>query len=206
MGDALYDGQPFRLDPSSVQGSFAIQTNSEYTIGGKVVQVYGVQWNDLVVEGSFGAGVFFGGTRDPWRDQLNFLDRMKAIMNRQSVRLSQEEPQRFVWPDRGWDFQVYLKSYSTPDGPLSVTHQPQIVAPKWTLTFFVVTDNGRLADAIKDDFIERLSKGLGWKQTVYNGPLDDLFAPGKFTLPGRTPSENSGPAQIPSNLGGGLFG
>lgn len=190
MGVALYDNKPFRIDPGTVQGSFEIKTSATETIGGRVVQVYGVKWDDIIISGSFGRGAFRPGVgRDPYQDQLDFLDRMESIMERQAALLSREPPQRFYWPDRGWDFQVYLKEYSTPDGSGSVAAAPEIFAPNWTLTLFVVTDNGQLSQVIQDDFIARLSKGLGWKQTIYNGPIRDFLSNGAlFNPPGQTPT------------------
>jgi hypothetical protein len=195
MGNCLYDGQPFRLDPESVSVSFSVRSNSIETIGGRVVQIYGVQWNDLIIVGSFGKGAARAFGANPFQDQREFLDRMKAIGDRQSELITQSEPQKFIWPEQGWNFRVYLKEYTDTRGNKPIQRSPDEVNPKWQLTFFVVEDNANLTQGIADDFLARLAKGLGWKQTEYNGPLDDVLAPGFYALPGRNPKK-SGPVNI----------
>ena len=183
MTMAMYAGAPFRIDPHTVRGSVSIRTNVINTIGGRVVQVYGARWSDLTVEGHFGRGT---DPRNPWADQLRFLDQMTAIGNAQ---FDNAPPQQFLWPEKNWNFQVYLKAYQDPEGSMSITYKPDIVNPKWRLTLFVVVDNGGLLTRAADDFISRFSKGLAWQQSTYNGPLTDpMTSGGLYNLPGATPA------------------
>lgn len=167
MGTAMLAGQKFRLNPESVGWGYKSKISDTNTVGGRVVQIFGTAISDLTVTGSFGKG--------GWKDQQAFLERMKALADTQihqaSVRNSTAASQRFIYPDYGWDFQVMLRSFSSPDGQRSVNLSNDIIAPKWTLTLFIVGDRSSLKKVSSDAYLARLSKGLGWKQTEYNGPL-----------------------------------
>lgn len=174
MGDASLAGHTFRLDPTSVRWEFNTKVADFPTVGGKVVQVYGTSVSDMTVTGTFGKG--------GWREQAAFLKTMKKVGSQQvaeaGISRSHRNPHRFLYPSRGWDFLVYLKAFSNPEGSRSVVLDNNIVAPKWTLTLFIVEDNTGLKKVAQDAYIARLAKGIGWKKTKYNGPLgsDELKA------------------------------
>lgn len=161
---ATLDGTAFRIDPTVVSWDFKPKVSSTKTVGGKVVQVYGVELGDLVIEGSFGRG--------GWEEQAAFLDRMKAAGDNQMEQFGREYPQpyRFFWPEKSWDMLVWLKAFSDGSGMIQLSNE--IVAPKWRLTFHIVEDNSGLKKLATDEFIERLAAGIGWRQSEFNGPID----------------------------------
>lgn len=171
MGDAILAGRRFRVDPSSIAWSFEAKTQKIETVGGRVIQVFGTRISDMTLSGSFGVG--------GWRQQRDFLDEMLALAHEQAEHgMKERAPRhqhRFIYPPRGWDFLVYLKQYSTPDGQESVVHSPEIFNPRWNLTLFIVEDNAGLRNVAENAYISRLAKGLGWTQTEYNG---GILAPG----------------------------
>lgn len=183
MGVASLAGRTFRLDPTSVEWAFNTKVADLPTVGGKVVQVYGTSLSDMSLTGTFGKG--------GWKEQEKFLKDMKDIGSRQvadaGVSRSPNNPHRFLYPTKGWDFLVYLKAYSNPEGSRSVVLDNNIIAPKWSLTLFIVEDNSGLKKVAQDAYIARLSKGMGWKQTAYNGPLGSLELKGN--LAGKTVEE-----------------
>ncbi len=168
MGVARFAGRHFHIDPRSVSWNFETKTNDFSTVGGKVVQVYGTKITDMIVEGEFGLG--------GWQDQLKFLQSMKDIASAQAragkVSQSQTPPARFSYPPRGWDFLVYLKAYDNPRGGKAVRHHNEEVNPAWRLTLFIVEDMSELGvkKVAQDAYVSRLSRGLGWKRTKFNGP------------------------------------
>jgi hypothetical protein len=164
MGASL-NGVLFRNDPDVISWDFKPKVSAQKTVGGKVVQVYGIELGDLVVHGAFGRG-----GRD---EQSAFLNRMKAIGDNQMDQYPAPPPRphRFFWPERKWDMLVWLKSY-TDGGFSSVTLANEQINPKWELTFHIVEDNSGLKKIAADAYIERLSAGLGWQQTEFNGPMD----------------------------------
>lgn len=166
MSFALLQGEPFRIDPDSVQGGFRVKTAAIDTQGGRVVQVLGTSMDSLTVTGSFGRGGF--------PEQRAFLARMTGMAIFQNA-LGDGQQIRFQWPDKGWDFSVRLRAYASPNGPMSVHVAADVQNPKWTLSLYVIDDNNTLktAAAGADQFIARLSAGIGWRQTIYNGPDQD---------------------------------
>jgi hypothetical protein len=165
---ATLNGVPFRSDPHVIAWDFKPKVASKKTVGGKVVQVFGVELGDLTMEGSFGRG--------GWEEQSDFLDRMKTLgdnqMESQVGGVSvYPQPYRFFWPEKDWDMLVWLKAFS--DGTFaSVTLKNEEINPKWQLTLHIVEDNSGLKKVAMDAFIERLAVGIGWRQSEFNGPID----------------------------------
>lgn len=161
MGKAVFAGQPFRIDPTSISWPFRVKTREQNTVGGRVVQVLGADLGDMTVSGTFGVG--------GWQEQLRFLRRMEAVGDRVADPAT-SSPERFLWPGKGWDFLVYLKSFSEGGGN-SIDMRVENIVPRWTIVLHIVEDNVGLRRVAQDVFISRLSAGLGWQQTKYNGPL-----------------------------------
>ena len=164
MGVALLGEHKFRLDPSSIQWNFTIKTNAFETVGGRVVQVYGTDTGDMQIEGSFGRGGYV--------EQKAFLEEMRKIGLAQAANAKAKtavNPLRFLYPPKGWDFLVYLKEYRQPGGNNSVMVEPHLVDIPWSLRLFIVEDNADLTRIVVDNYIARMSIGLGWKQTTFNG-------------------------------------
>lgn len=164
MGDAIFANQPFRINPDQVRWSYQPKVAVINTRGGKVIQVYGVELGDMTVSGQFGVV--------GWQGQAEFLERMRQISDRQAEE-DRMNPLRFLFPEKGWDFQVYLKGFTSADGPQSVELSPEIINPTWTLTLFLVEDNLNLKKVATDAFIERLAEGIGWTINEFNGPVSD---------------------------------
>ena len=179
---ATINGVAFRLDPSATTLPIKTKIAKMYTLGGIVTQVYGVTWGDLTVTGQFGLG--------GWQEQRAFLDRMVSLGRSQSMQRAPTfagqnytpgQPFRFTWPLLRWDFLCYLKGYTSSDGA-AVAMSNTIINPTYTLTLFVVTDNGTLTTVAQNAYIARLAGGLGvmwdsqtnaytgYKQDQYNAP------------------------------------
>lgn len=169
MGVASLNGRLFRIDPTSAQWTYKIKTAVYETIGGRVVQIIGVLFGDMVVNGSFGVG--------GWREQQAFLTDMRTMADAQVAtnftvvnRHLAAAPVRFLYPPKGWDFLVYLKSYTQPNGEgPSVTVANEIINPQWALTLAIVEANAAfntLGAAAVNDYVSRLSQGLGWASTA----------------------------------------
>lgn len=165
MGVATLSGRPFRIDPITISWAYTIKTSVTETVGGKVVQIFGTDIDDMTVTGSFGIG--------GWEEQARFLETALKWAEGE-VANPTGPPMRFVYPPHGWDFLVYLRAFNQTDAGQSVELSNRIPAPGWSLTLFIVEDNSGLRpikDAAIKAYVDRLSKGIGWKQTKYNGPL-----------------------------------
>lgn len=169
MGKAVIHGMEFPVNPESISWDYSVKLATQKTIGGKVVQLYGWRLGDLTVSGSFGRG--------GWRAQEAFFNHMKNVADEQAPSLDRPTPQpvRFTWAERGWDFWVYVKALTQKGASVSIETTEAMIAPKYTLTMFIAEDNGQIVQAALDAaqvaYINRLTAGLGWQKSAWNGPL-----------------------------------
>jgi hypothetical protein len=176
----------FRITPSAVVFPFDVDSTVITTVGGRVVQVYGVTLGDMVVQGLFGQERT-GATRDSWQLAEDFQTKMAALVQKQSAAPSTGQlagydtttmhpPHRFIYQDdtHDWDFMVYIKDLQdVQDNDYTVSHATGKFSYGYTLTLFIVEDNSRILRQVAvDKFISRLAAGVGWKRTEFNGPMD----------------------------------
>jgi hypothetical protein len=190
MGSASIGGVRFRIDPSQVSIPYKMNVAVTPTVGGRVVQVHGVTFGDMTIRGLFGQDR--ANRRESWQLAEDFSTAVGKLVDKQSARptmaqLSGTDPApmhptlRFLYSDansttrRGlpvhdWDFNVYIKSLREIEGESTVSHTTGKYSYGYTMTLFIVQDNtGKLAHVAQNAFIDRLSKGLGWKRGPYNG-------------------------------------
>ena len=196
-------GVRFRIDPQSIDWSFAIKTSVTPTIGGRVVQVMGATLSDITIQGLFGedrskaAGA--GELEHPGRSWMlanEFARRIRQIMEKQSIDSTDQGKMNaapvFSFPPLDIKFRVYVKGFNDPDGG-AVEYRTGKFSHGYVLTLFVVQDqstalikaganNGVLnkakAQAI-NEYIGRISEGIGWEPSQYHGNFgtyyDELF-------------------------------
>lgn len=170
MGWASLNGVRFRTSPHEIRFDFKMKVKDSKSLGGKVIQILGTTLGDITVSGSFGRGDRAKGDTAGWEEQDRFREQIKT-WTRATEAQRYNQPLRFLFPERNWDFQVFIKAYSSPGGGPAVTQSNTEINPKWQLTLFVVDDASReVVRGIRDLYIRRLMEGIGWKQTEYNGP------------------------------------
>lgn len=197
-----FDGGPqltFRINPSEIQWGYEIHTNVEDTVAGRVVQITGATLRDAVVVGYLGENRKAGGPPDSngdhagasWRLHEAFVRKCRDIMAYQSRDSTEpgkmHPPATFNLPTEGIRWRVYLKDVADPDGSGGIEHRTGKFSHAYALTLFVVQQgsdaltkagaSGTVVDAAQANaiksFIERISEGIGWKQSKYNGGLID---------------------------------
>lgn len=175
-----------RLNPNAVDWNFKINTSVTETVGGRVVQVLGATLSDITVQGSYGESR--GKTHVESRVYAErFLAKMKEMAAWQSrdatKHQSMHQPAIFSFPVKGWNFEVYIKDLTDPDGGGSVTHRPGKFSYDYQLTLFVHADISDTAHILgrsngvietqKDkaiaSYINRIADGIGWHFTEFNG-------------------------------------
>lgn len=167
-GSASIAGVPFNVNPNSVRWNFSIKMTSEKTIGGKVIQLLGFEMSDLVIDGSFGG--------DAVANQDAFFQQIGKIAQDQVPVLGKTaaKPVRFLWPEQGWDFWVFIKALLQPGAANSIETSEKLHAPRYQLTLFVYEDNGDIVrvagSSAQAKYLARFSAGLGWSQSEWNGP------------------------------------
>ncbi|WP_428957952.1 hypothetical protein [Streptomyces sp. cg35] len=189
----------FRINPSSIDWGFEIHTSVTDTVGGRVVQITGATLRDLTVVGYLGENRTAGRSPDSnpdhagasWRLHEAFIARCRAIMEYQSRDSSQpgkmHQPAIFNYPPRNWRWLVYLKSVEDIDGSASIEHRTGKFSHGYKLTMFIVSAgsdslvkagssmsqvDAAQASAIAS-YIKRISEGIGWRQSEYNGGIAD---------------------------------
>lgn len=165
---ATLNDVPFRINPQSVRWDYTMKYNSRDTVGGRVIQLFGVRLGDLTIEGVFGKG-------GP-AEQEGFFNRIVDIIKNQTPLdpKANPNPVRFFWPQRSWDFTCYIRSISQPGTRTSIALDNETINPGYRLVLFIQEDNQNILNAVKDAataaYINRLTAGMGWKQTTWNGP------------------------------------
>ncbi len=175
----------FRIDPEAIEWQFNVNVKVFHTIGGRVIQVLGGTLGDMVITGSIGEdrnlidsdGTYLG---ESWRLHRQFVERIRAIMEHQSVDATihrdassrMHRPARFIYPPKDWNFEVYVKAISDPDGG-SITQRTGKFSHKYRLVLFIVEPDSQRVRKVKDqaieNYINRISEGMGWKYSEYNG-------------------------------------
>lgn len=193
---ASLGGIPLRIAPSQVSWDYNVDTCVIPTVGGRVVQVLGATLGDMTVQGLYGQDRNPGSPQESWKLAEAFHDQIARLVDKQSqkpttAQLSGQDPtpmhpyHRFVYNDdtpavrsqglpvHNWDFNVYIKDFRDVDGSgMSVQHKTGKFSYGYQLTLFIVEDNtGKLVEVAKNEFIERLSNGLGWQRTPYQGHM-----------------------------------
>lgn len=192
MSIASLGGIQFRINPSQVTWDYSVDTAVIPTVGGRVVQILGVTLGDMTVRGLFGQERS-GAQRESWQLAEQFQRDIAALVDRQSARPTQQQlsgldptpmhpAHRFVYNDdtpdnrasgiavHNWDFNVYVKSLRDLGGNGTVEHSTGKFSHGYELTLFIQQDNtGSLKTVARDEFISRLSQGLGWQRTPYQG-------------------------------------
>jgi hypothetical protein len=164
MATASLGDWEFRINPDNVSWNFNVRTQSTPTIGGKVIQVLGVDVSDMTVSGSFGKG---GRV-----EQQRFLE---WVIGRTRAQTEEDKAiVRFRLPDKGWDFGVKIKSLTEGSSRTSVDLSTTNINPSFTLTLHVEDDLQNITElkrAAQAAYVANLSQGVGWQRTEYNGPL-----------------------------------
>lgn len=182
------DGGPslhFRVNPEQIEWDFKIHTRVFNTIGGRVIQVLGGALSDLTITGSIGEDFDAIGDEgdwegESWRLHEAFLKRVREMMQHQSrdATIHREyssrmhQPATFRYSEKGWNFTVYIKSIEDLKGG-SITHHPARVNHQYRLTLFIVEDAASSLTRVKSDairdYIDRISDGIGWRYSDFNG-------------------------------------
>lgn len=158
----------------------------------------GAYLDDLTVSGSFGQD-HSTPQGQSWRQAEAFLKVVTAIMERQASDSSQQAkmhpPAVFSYPQRSWRFQCYVKALTDADGGNSLVMTPGKFNQRYVLTLFIVPDgsskltragttNGvysAKAEQAIAAYMSRISDGIGWHYSQYNGDSNPTLMPGSGT-------------------------
>jgi hypothetical protein len=156
MALATLNGLPFRINPSSIQWGFQIDTAVEDTIGGRVVQVIGATLTDITLAGEYGEKKGFktdkshkglelhGAGLLSWELAEQFLLQVRNMMEEQSldsrVQGKMHQALDFKFPEFGWHFGVYVKGIDDGQSGQAVMHSPGHFAYQYRISLFIVEE------------------------------------------------------------------
>jgi hypothetical protein len=189
----------FRIDPSTIDWGFNINTSVQDTVGGRVVQVLGATLSDITITGLLGEdhrrAAERGEREHPgrsWRLHKHFVSRIREMQEWQSRDANRHKrmhrPARFQYPPHNWDFMVYIKDLQDPDGG-TVTMRSGKFSHGYNLVLFVVPSRSGALDMVSErdgtiskarqrainEYIGRISQGIGWKPSIYNGNFGTYY-------------------------------
>lgn len=209
-----FDGGPsitFRIDPSAIEWKYKVDTTVIDTVGGRVVQVLGATLEDMTVMGYYGQHRRAGPDGESWKLAEAFADRIRQIQEYQSRDATEHGrmhvPATFNYSPKGWRFLVYVKALADSQGG-SVAHRIGRFSYDYALTLFIVdviSDDLHVLSGAKknavDAYIARISDGIGWHFSQYNGqvpatPTGGLYGRKRFT------DEQGAGQQVPTTRGG----
>lgn len=174
----------FRIAPQNINWNYQIDTAKYDTLGGQVVQVLGATLSDLTITGQFGQ-TRGRNNQQSWQLANAFQKQIKSLIDKQTLKAPKvtlgrgdknkqaHAPIPFRYSDgvHDWAFDVLIKSIQDDDGQL--THATGKFSYSYRLTLFIVqVASENIREVAIDNFIKRLAAGVGWKISIYNGPVD----------------------------------
>lgn len=134
-----------RVNPYSCKWEYDLRTNEMETYGGKVIQLLGVEFIDMIIEGETGRGRFAE------------LERM-AYYVRDTMGFGGPDDKKythFIYPDMGWDIVGWFVSFPSYFVDVPTT------SPMWRVNFHIEWDNGELARSVIKKEFENVKTGIG---------------------------------------------
>jgi hypothetical protein len=179
----------WRIAPSAVNWNYQIDANRIETLGGQVVQILGATLSDLTITGYFGDD--HGNRKVSWQLAQTFHRSIQGMIDAQTLPAKTvgsgkaiggpvtdaavvHAPARFIYQDgkHNWSFQVLIKGITDMDGNGALSHSTGKFSYGYRLTLFIVESNtDQLSKIASDMYIARISNGLGWKQSRFNGAM-----------------------------------
>jgi hypothetical protein len=187
MGVATIQAQStlqLRVDPESIIFGYVLNTKTDSTYGGKVIQILSTTITDLEVKAVAGAG-----RRDYLIQVATFF---KDMMTWQR---DSQQPGTFSYPPRNYTLHVYAAA-------LQFSEATENVAFPYTMKFKVLDDAGQVSGEVVQAEIDRLKDGVGYTKNEYNDPS----ANAKPVVPAYDPNGGEQPGGGAGGAGGGAGG
>lgn len=145
MDIAYLDGFAFPYAPESIQWSYTLRTSVQETLGGRVVQLLGMQANSMTISGKAGS-----------RERLDSL--AKEIVRIMKKHIATDRSVVLQLPTRDLVFNVYVQSLP------NIERNVKSVAYPYSLTLKVdhIEANIR-SELVLNAALQRLYKGVGYQ-------------------------------------------
>jgi len=162
---ATLAGRSLPFDPNAVRWSYKLNTRTEDTLGGRVIQILSTSIESLTWEAD-------AGSRD------NLLAIVDTVVFCMQHHVTTQDPVRLEVPSRGWFLDVYARSMP------EIGWGVEDVAFPYRITFEVEEDQGgAVTQQILSAELARLSAGVGYDPLWHGGEGVDPYAPDVATGP-----------------------
>lgn len=136
----------FRTNPSEISWGYRLNTNTQNTKGGRVVQILSVTINSLKVVADMGNSKEIGQ-----RQLVSFLQQLGAW------QVETQKSVQFIYPPRNINLKVFFKG-------VTVSRKTEDVNIKMTLNFDVVSDDsGSLSKIAMNEALSRIQQGMNYE-------------------------------------------
>lgn len=156
MGKLYIRGGPVNITLNGIESidwTYNLRTYVTDTVGGKVVQILGVDISDVKVQSQLGSGA-----------KQELMDLVKRV--RQIILWHSRERKHVTvtYPARNYKFTAYLESVTFKESLDDITYP-------FTLLLAVDEDiNGNIKTTTISKELRRLSEGIGYEENEYNTP------------------------------------
>lgn len=176
----------WRIDPQRINWNYQIDANRIETLGGQVVQILGATLSDLTIMGLFGQDR--PNNLESWQLAVAFHKKIQQMMDAQTLPAKTiglpssgntssdaaivHQPVTFSYLDgtHNWSFRVLIKAIQDQDGVNTLTHTVGKASYGYILTLFIVeSGTDVIKQVLTDQFISRISQGLGWTRSNFQG-------------------------------------
>jgi len=154
VSTAYLDDVALPFGPNTLSWGYKLRTVTTDTLGGRVIQILGVQMEDL----SFQA---YAGDR---KRLIEVATEVERIMEK---HIATGGPVQLLVPSRGLDFQVYVRSLPSVDFKLNSVGYP------YTLRLKVDFDNTEVSRFVIRNELKNLSAGIGYTKGWSGGDLSE---------------------------------
>ena len=149
---AIIDGFVLPFAPEAVSWGYHLNTNSQDTLGGRVIQILSVNITSMTWTG-------VAGSRN---GLLAVVNKIEDIMQK---HIQTQRPVTLSVPSKNWTFNVYVSSMPRIGWDVTTVSYP------YTLGLEVDQDFGSISPIIMQDQINRLAAQIGY-DPAFHGPID----------------------------------
>ena len=170
MANARIGGYVFNINPSEAQWGYTLNTSSQDTYGGRVIQVLSCKIDSLQIKGYLTQK---GTAENQWANMEQFEKDIKSIMD---WHAKNKKPVKFSFPALGWNGDVYVTGYS------NVQYDMKTAAVSYTLSMTVDSGFETIKEHASSEGLDLIPDGVGWTRNKFNTPKTDDWNTAKEAL------------------------
>lgn len=170
MANARIGNYVFDINPSEASWTYRMNTASQDTYGGRVIQILSCRIEGMKVRGYITSR---GTAENQWSRMEEFERKVRDIME---WHAENKKPLRFSFPALDWEGEVYLTGYS------DVKYDMKTSAVSYTLTMEVDSGFDTIKAHASSEGLDVIPDGVNWVRNEFNTPTSDSWETVKEAL------------------------